>query len=784
MTVEDFVSSHFASFLDFKTLGYSLSVTTLSCVSVAALVRSSTIRTAVLEIPARIYVYAFHDPLPPPPKDGGGECLSDVEPISVLSHQATRPAYLSHSPWSQALKALFGRSEDEKTADSGLQNNVQTRTRAPWIRICDFAAEAEPTSWIQEHELNSWRRLSDDAADQVLRALRDLHESHLDLKQSSSSDPLTDIFTLGSQGSGSNTPNAGLQRFVSQVNQRPPPGAGAISESWYAARDARRKEQGLSGPPSPAELQEEYLEEARVIRAGQQMFYKFVGPILLSLLHFSLAGGFSSPKIMQVLRQTGYLVPYRDVSASANGSRQKGPKLSPVERAAQQNQRTADRTWTRLLETTQFVLDVMQDVDSMLPPTLFADEKLRSSCYPQSDPNDEHINQGSTPDSHSLHNINSQQREFLEKVGGGRGWQSSVRVRLLHANVRARILASVKARKASSATMFDAEADAELARAHELGPETPTRPSGNPDAASYAKIYDEAMNGVPINQEDLLATLASFSSSPLWCLGRMGHIASDQEREDYVALWRHVGFYMGIDANLLKRCFGSARKADGFLFNVVGHLFPNISQTVMTVPATPTSATFDGKKAVVVPGAEEEVAEEAQEQDTLASLAILQACADRPPFRTSLQTHWALARHLLGHSLASYLGIPRTAPLQQVSVDLSFFATRVPIMFGSGAIPLLYSARRRERWEHERLRLGRIMMRRLINWLNDGKLATFAGRRATSSGVEIELKAEDGKKYAGAWRMLMLEMVGVLVGSGAVFALGTAGLLYIASSHL
>ena len=73
------------------------------------------------------------------------------------------------------------------------------------------------------------------------------------------------------------------------------------------------------------------------------------------------------------------------------------------------------------------------------------------------------------------------------------------------------------------------------------------------------------------------------------------------------------------------------------------------------------------------------------------------------------------------------------------------------------------------------------MMRRLINWLNDGKLATFAGRRATSSGIDIGLKAEDGKKFARAWRMLMIEMISILIGSGIVFALGAAGLLYAGS---
>ncbi|CAD6891505.1 unnamed protein product [Tilletia controversa] len=719
-------------------------------------------RSALLNASAAIYVRLFHDPSPPSdvaPNDDKAGC----EPISVLGKDDKRPLYLSHSPVARVFKAVFGQSTAEKQSRKGLKGK-QASAEVPWVRICDFAAEADPKNWITEDELNSWRRMSDDTADQALVALRQADQLSSTFKPSTPADPIADLFELERQCSEATSttynPSSlrdGLQNFLFNINKRPPRGAGAISEAWYEARDARWLAKGRKPDDalSPEEVEEEYREEARVIRAAQQMFYKFVGPILLSLLHFSLAGGFSSPKIMSVLRQTGYLVPYSDVSSrsSSKSDSSSTTPLSPVQRAAMQNKHTADRTWTRLLETTQFVLDVMQDVDSMLPPALHSDAAARA-CYPQADPQGRE-DMGSTDDSHSMDTIGTAQRDYLERVGGGRGWQGSVRVRLLHANVRTKILASVRARQASSATMFDSEAGA-----------------SSSSTTAHANLYDQALNGIPINQQDLLATLASFSSSPLWCMGRMGHHVQPQEREDFVSLWRHVGYYMGCEPELLRRCFGNARKADGFLFNVVGHLFPNISQTVRE-PAVAAAAAPTGVRAHIAMASkvEEAVGEaETQEQDTLASLAILQACANRPPFFTSLQTHWALARHLLGPSLAGYLGIPHTSPLQQVSVDLSFLATRIPIIFGSSSFPL-YPAPLRRRWERQRLRLGRIMMRRLITWLNGSKLATFAGRRVTSGGegaVEIELKIADGARWARMWRMLMVEMGVVLVGVGVV----------------
>lgn len=90
---------------------------------------------------------------------------------------------------------------------------------------------------------------------------------------------------------------------------------------------------------------------------------------------------------------------------------------------------------------------------------------------------------------------------------GGAGHASTIRVRLLHAAVRRRILALAKEKPA---------------------------------------YYSVQENGIPINDLDSIATIGTFSATLIW-LGfpRQGVWMREQEVEDYVALWRLVAHYIG-----------------------------------------------------------------------------------------------------------------------------------------------------------------------------------------------------------------------------------------------
>jgi hypothetical protein len=90
---------------------------------------------------------------------------------------------------------------------------------------------------------------------------------------------------------------------------------------------------------------------------------------------------------------------------------------------------------------------------------------------------------------------------------GGVGHASSIRVRLLHAAVRRRIL--------------------------KLAAERP----------SYYSVEEF---GIPINDLDCIGTICTFSATLIWHgFPRQGIWIREQETADYVALWRLIAHYMG-----------------------------------------------------------------------------------------------------------------------------------------------------------------------------------------------------------------------------------------------
>eukprot|EP00977_Amphora_coffeiformis_P002646 scaffold510_cov155-Amphora_coffeaeformis.AAC.10 len=91
----------------------------------------------------------------------------------------------------------------------------------------------------------------------------------------------------------------------------------------------------------------------------------------------------------------------------------------------------------------------------------------------------------------------------------GEGWKAALRVRVLHAKVRRQLL---------------------------------TR-KGN-------RQWDIDHLGIPINQEDLAATLLAFSTNSLWGVEFvLGRPIPLQDRLDYLALWRYLGWLLGIDVD-------------------------------------------------------------------------------------------------------------------------------------------------------------------------------------------------------------------------------------------
>ncbi|OKL61055.1 hypothetical protein UA08_03138 [Talaromyces atroroseus] len=113
--------------------------------------------------------------------------------------------------------------------------------------------------------------------------------------------------------------------------------------------------------------------------------------------------------------------------------------------------------WFRLLETFQWLLQIMHDIESVKP--------------------------------------------------GGEGFQSTIRVRLLHSCVRRRILGLVSRR---------------------------------------ADYYNTAEHGIPVNAMDSIHSIATFACNPMFLqLPKMGIQPRPDEIEDYLALFRYVAYLIG-----------------------------------------------------------------------------------------------------------------------------------------------------------------------------------------------------------------------------------------------
>ena len=185
------------------------------------------------------------------------------------------------------------------------------------------------------------------------------------------------------------------------------------------------------------------------IQRGINIFLAYLPASGCALYYRSLIGGFSIPKIVEVLIATRYLVPASMRRSQLNDD--------------VQNETSSDdrkRTFERLMDTGGFMACCFAPTDAEAVPA--------ASLRP-----------------------------------GGKGWKAALHVRVLHAKVRRSLL------KSNSWNMN---------------------------------------NGVPINQEDLSATLLAFSVNVLLGIEFVaGRPLSEGDQRDYLALWRYLGWLLGVD---------------------------------------------------------------------------------------------------------------------------------------------------------------------------------------------------------------------------------------------
>lgn len=241
----------------------------------------------------------------------------------------------------------------------------------------------------------------------------------------------------------------------------------------------------------------DWVDWAQLAR-GQDVFYRYAGPNLTGLAYQSLLGGMGAARVVETLARTG------------------GFSVKVAHK--------------RLYETTQHILQVTRDIDSLRSPS-------------------------------------------------GEGFASTVRVRLLHAAVRRRILTLAQTR---------------------------------------LEYYSVEQHGVPINDLDCAATIATFSSTLIWLsLPRQGIFLRAQEIEDYVALWRYIAYLIGAPTEF----FSTPSKARAVMQSIFLH----------EVHPTATSKLLAGN--------------------------IIRCLADQPPGHPSAAFLTAGARWLNGPQLSDALGL-------------------------------------------------------------------------------------------------------------------------------
>lgn len=175
--------------------------------------------------------------------------------------------------------------------------------------------------------------------------------------------------------------------------------------------------------------------------------------------------------------------------------------------------------------------------------------------------------------------------------GEGDGWVSSVKVRFLHASVRRRIL--------------------QLARE---GRQSEKDGGGR-------RYYDVARHGVPVNDLDSIGTIAAFSATLIWVsFPRQGIYLTAREKEDYVALWRYVGYLLGTPTDPY---FASVAQAKAIMDSLM----------MTEIDPTPTSRVLANN--------------------------IIAALANAPPSWASEEFLRAETRWLNGWELSDALDVPR-----------------------------------------------------------------------------------------------------------------------------
>ncbi|KAG8875385.1 hypothetical protein FRB98_007936 [Tulasnella sp. 332] len=482
-------------------------------------------------------------------------------------------------------------------------------------------------------------------------------------------------------------------------------------------RAARVKRDGVTDDPLntfldsvTAEPPESIRATAEEIELAQKCFASNVLPIILSLLHFSLAGGFASPRITRVLRSESYLIPGKS-----------SPGFS--------SQETQDRTVSRLLETGQFVVDVMGA--SLIPTHIQhgTSTTLGRTSEPASEP------------SKTFRNVRYDEQDWRGAgcltPGKGEGWKSSLRVRLLHGIARRRILERYERSRNSNGKMANS----------------------NGTTTTMPLYYDPSTDGAPLNQEDLAHTLAAFSMAPLYCIAKLGYYPkiTAAEASATTAFWRHVGFYLGIREDILRKHWRNWERCEKFGWTCGLML-------VLELQESQKLAKEQGAEEVAAP-----------------TIGILTSFGGVAGFDTPIADRLAISRYLLGSRGSDAVHLPPTSLYTSIRIHLSFFASALPAHFGvayTWFFPSLGHS-----WSERRGRLTVEGIARLTRYKLGMRRTAFRPRKleggledSVKREEEVEGDKEELERFMREWKALWEELIRVSAGVVMIVLIGGSAL--------
>jgi hypothetical protein len=233
------------------------------------------------------------------------------------------------------------------------------------------------------------------------------------------------------------------------------------------------------------------------VRRGQRTWVRFLPQVSVTLFYVSLVGGFSAPKITEVLSSTGYLT---------------GTKRQII---------------TRIRDTGYMLFACM--CDGGLRP-------------------------------------------------GASGWTATLRVRFLHARVRARLLNRNRSRTGDSgADKGNDSGEGQGKRngggkAAEGASDNEGNRTADPHADQLKAPWSVEDFGVPINQEDMAVTLLAFSVNVLAGIERiMRRPLSAREQDDYIHLWRLIGWLIGLadECNPCQSTACATARMDSIIMHII-----------------------------------------------------------------------------------------------------------------------------------------------------------------------------------------------------------------------